>query len=83
MSLLDRWTELLETLSRHRMRTVLTALSVAWGIFVLVVLIGVGDGLRKGVAWQFRDDATNSVWISRVWNLLVGRLSGYDSFQNF
>ena len=63
--MLDRWTEILETLVRHRLRTALTALSVAWGIFVLVVLIGVGDGLQKGVAWQFRDDATNSIWIRR------------------
>ena len=61
----DRWTEILDTLARHRLRTVLTALSVAWGIFVLVVLIGLGDGLSKGVAWQFRDDATNSIWIRR------------------
>ena len=61
----DRWTELLDTLLRHRMRTLLTAFSVAWGIFVLVILLGLGDGLSNGVAWQFRDDATHSVWIRR------------------
>lgn len=61
--MLDRWTEILDTLLRHRLRTALTAFSVAWGIFVLVLLLGLGEGLSRGVAWQFRDDATNSIWI--------------------
>lgn len=61
----DRWTELLHTLMRNRLRTLLTAFSVAWGIFVLVILLGLGEGLSNGVAWQFRDDATHSVWIRR------------------
>ncbi len=62
---LDRWREIGETLSRNALRTVLTMLSVAWGTFVLVVLLGSGSGLENSVQWQFRDDATNSVWIYR------------------
>ncbi len=83
--MLDRWTEILDTLVRHRMRTALTALSVAWGIFVLVVLIGVGDGLSKGVAWQFRDDAVNSIWLRRGQTSIpwrghrVGRQVNFDN----
>src|SRR5690606_6499692 len=38
-------------------------LSVAWGIFMFVLLVGAGDGLRNGVEYDFRDDATNSIWI--------------------
>ncbi|HHO50745.1 MAG TPA: ABC transporter permease [Deltaproteobacteria bacterium] len=38
-------------------------MSVAWGTFVLVVLLGAGRGLQNSVAWQFRDDATNSIWL--------------------
>ena len=76
---LDRWREIGETLSRNALRTILTMLSVAWGTFVLVVLLGSGSGLENSVQWQFRDDATNSVWIyrgetSRPWQgMPVGR----------
>jgi len=57
------WLEILESLSRNRLRTALTALSVAWGIFMLVVLLGAGKGLENNVTHQFRDDAINSIWI--------------------
>lgn len=59
----DRWLEMGETLGRHPLRTVLTMGSVAWGTFVLVVLLGTGQGLQNSVRWQFRDDATNSLWV--------------------
>lgn len=55
--------EIWETISRHKLRTAVTGFSVAWGIFLLVILLAVGNGLRKGVAYQFRDDALNSMWI--------------------
>jgi putative ABC transport system permease protein len=60
---IDRLLEILETLFRHKLRTALTALSVAWGVFMLVVLLGAGSGLQNGVQYLFRDDATNSVWM--------------------
>jgi len=40
-------------------------LGVAWGIFVLVFLMGAGSGLKNGVNEQFRDDAVNSIWLWR------------------
>jgi putative ABC transport system permease protein len=36
---------------------------VAWGIFILVVLSGAGNGLRNGAQSQFGNDAANSIWI--------------------
>ena len=60
---LDRWQEVGLMLLRNRLRTALTALSVSWGVFMLVALLGVGSGLKNSIAWQFRDDATNSIWI--------------------
>jgi putative ABC transport system permease protein len=62
---MDTWQEVFEVLRRNKLRASLTASSVAWGIFLLVLLIAAGNGLRHGVEWEFRDDATNSVSLRR------------------
>ena len=62
--MIEAMLELWDVLSRNKLRTLLTGLSVAWGVFMLVVLLGAGAGLQNGADWEFCDDAQNSVWIS-------------------
>jgi putative ABC transport system permease protein len=61
----ERWQEIFEAIAKNKLRTVLTGISVASGIFILVILLGVGKGLQNGIEKQFERDAAG---IIEVWS---------------
>jgi putative ABC transport system permease protein len=62
---IERWQEIFEAISKNRLRTFLTGVSVASGIFILVILLGAGKGLQNGIEKQFERDAAGIV---EVWS---------------
>ncbi len=60
---IDTWQEILSTMKKNKMRTFLTGFSVSWGIFMLMILLGAGNGLSNGIASNFMNDAVNAMWI--------------------
>ena len=58
---MDILQEIWSGLKHNKLRTILTGLSVSWGIFILIVLLGAGNGLQNGVTSNFSDRASNTV----------------------
>lgn len=75
---LDHLQEIWIALSKNRLRTFLTAFGVFWGIFLLMLLLGSGSGLKNGVDAGFSGTATNSffVWGMRTSKPYAGLLAG-------
>ncbi len=58
---IDRWNEIWQTIARNRKRSIMTALGVFWGIFMLTVMLGAGTGLNRLFRDQLGDMATNTI----------------------
>ena len=59
----DLFIEIWESLKRNKLRTSLTGFAVAWGIFMLIVLLGAGNGLMNAFMNNGRDFASNTMMI--------------------
>lgn len=65
---LDNWQEIFSALKKNRVRTFFTAFGVFWGIFMLVLMLGSGNGLKNAANNGWGDFATNSffMWTQRT-----------------
>ena len=57
---IDRWEEILITITRNKTRSLLTAFGIFWGIFMLVALMGGSQGIQEMMSSNFQGFATNS-----------------------
>lgn len=60
---LDAWQEIWSTLRKNKLRAALTACGVFWGMFMLMVLLGLGAGLERGVVRSLGGLALHSVYV--------------------
>ncbi|MBN2484963.1 MAG: ABC transporter permease [Bacteroidales bacterium] len=60
---IDKWQEIFHTLKQNKLRTFLTAFGVFWGIFMLVLMLGAGNGLQNSIFSNLGDFKTNSLFI--------------------
>jgi len=60
---LDRWQEIFQTISKNKLRTILSGFTIAFAILLFTLLFGVGNGLKHTFEKQFASDAINSVYI--------------------
>lgn len=61
---LDIWQEIFSTIKRNKLRTFLTGFAVSWGIFMLIILLGSGNGLMNGFSSNFANRSSNVVEVS-------------------
>jgi len=60
---LDRFQEIWQTITRNKVRSFLTGFGVFWGIFMLVIMMGAGHGLERGMMKGIDGFATNSCFM--------------------
>ncbi len=58
---IDRYKEIVDTLSRNRSRTLLTGFGIFWGIFMLLIMLGGGNGLKTILNENFEGFASNAI----------------------
>ncbi len=60
---LEVWQEIGNVIRKNKLRTLLTALGVFWGIFMLVIMMGFGNGLQYGVSMTMGPSTVNACYI--------------------
>lgn len=59
----DTWQELYDSMSKNKLRTIVTMIGVWWGILLLIGLLGSAKGMENSFNRLFSNFATNSVFI--------------------
>lgn len=60
---IDRWQEIFASIRSNVLRTILSGFTVALGLYIFIVLFGIGTGLQNAFTERFARDATNLISI--------------------
>ena len=60
---MDFWCEIYESVKRKPSRTILTGIGISWGIFILIVLVGIGSGFERGVFKLFNGFSKSTTYV--------------------
>ena len=63
---IDRWREIFQSISKNKLRSVMSGFTVAFAILLFTLLFGIVSGLSNTFKDAFADDAQNSMFV-RVW----------------
>ncbi|HQA76015.1 MAG TPA: ABC transporter permease, partial [Salinivirgaceae bacterium] len=78
---IDHFKEIIHTLKSNKIRTIMTAFGVFWGIFMLVVMLGMGNGFKNAIFKNLGDFATNSAF---MWtNITTKPYEGFDKGRSW
>ncbi|MFT5216744.1 MAG: putative ABC transport system permease protein [Glaciecola sp.] len=59
----DTWQEVYDSLTKNKLRSILTMVGVWWGILLLIGLLGAARGIENTFNRLFGDFATNSIFV--------------------
>jgi len=55
--------EIIQSITQHKLRNILTGFGIAWGIFIMMLMMGFGDSFQKGIFNVFSGFAENTIII--------------------
>lgn len=74
----ELWDEIWQTIRRNKWRSLMTAFGVFWGILMLVVLVGLGNGVFNGIASSVKNIPANSVMLGGAYTSMPYKGLGRD-----
>jgi putative ABC transport system permease protein len=63
-NILELLGEVYSSIKQHKIRSFLTGFGISWGIFILILLLGAGNGFRAGMLNMFSGYSSNSIWVT-------------------
>ncbi|MGB0896056.1 MAG: ABC transporter permease [Flavobacteriaceae bacterium] len=60
---LDLWREIFQSISKNKLRSMLSGFTVAFAILLFTLLFGIANGLENTFNSFFKDDAQNSIFV--------------------
>ena len=60
---IERWKEIFQSIQKNKLRTALSGITVSLGIFIFIILFGLGEGLKNSYSDLFLNNANNVIYV--------------------